>query len=279
MSKDNLKALGSNGTNYTDKYDPSQLEGFPRAPRREDKIAPMNGTDIWTAFEVSFLLTSGLPCFMVLRISNPADSENIFESKSLKLYLNSFNNTTFTSKGEVIEVIKKDLSDLVKGVVEVEQMKRFEDEDEFYLYQSIESHLSMNFRTQDYGYNKDLLETVPTNSLRMVEVFTDLLRSNCEITNQPDWGRVYIKYLPGKKLVTNESLLKYVVSLRTHQAFHEPTCELIYDDLFRLLEPKELLVICQYTRRGGIDINPCRYTSEELLRGYNLLDLPKLIQQ
>lgn len=275
----NLKALGSNGTNYTDKYDPGQLEAFSRAPRREGTTAPMNGVDIWTAFEVSFLLNSGLPCFMVLRISNPADSENIFESKSLKLYLNSFNNSIFKSPNDVLKIIQSDLSEVAKGKVLVERVRSFKEEEMYDWTVAIENEVNLNFRANEYEYNKGLLKTVPAEFIEVTEHYTDLLRSNCEITNQPDWGRVFVRYVPGKTLVTKESLLKYIVSLRTHQAFHEPTCELIYEDLFRLLEPKELLVICQYTRRGGIDINPCRYTSKNILKGFNLMNLPKLIQQ
>jgi len=133
---------------------------------------------------------------------------------------------------------------------------------------------------KEYQYNPKLLKTKESKPGRveLVELYSDLLRSNCEITNQPDWGRVFVKYEPGEKEVTYESLLEYIVSIRTHQAFHEPTCEMIYNDLFELLKPKKLLVLCQYTRRGGIDINPVRFTHSDLL-SLDLINLPKLIQQ
>jgi 7-cyano-7-deazaguanine reductase len=279
MSKSDLKALGSNGTNYTDQYDASQLEAFPRSTRREGKSAPMIGVDIWTAFEVSFLLTSGLPAFMVLRIGTLSSSKNIFESKSLKLYLNSFNNSTFTGVGEVLDIIERDLSEVAGDEVSVVRVTSFPSVTIYDKLDRLEDVVKMNFRTQAYTYDKNLLKVVPATSTGILEYHTDLLRSNCEITNQPDWGKVFIRYVPGEVEVTEESLLKYIVSLRTHQAFHEPTCELIYEDLYQILKPKELLVICQYTRRGGIDINPCRFTSLDILQGLQLMNLPKLIQQ
>jgi 7-cyano-7-deazaguanine reductase len=274
----NLKALGTN-TNYTDKYDPSQLEGFGREERRKGLIAPMNGADIWTAFEVSFLLLSGLPCFMVLRILNPAFSINIFESKSLKLYLNSFNNTKFYSKQEVLSIIERDLRKLTGGSVVVDEVSSFKKNPLYDNSRNLEDFLGPII-IKEYNYNPELLITKPARNDREkpVELHSDLLRSNCEITNQPDWGRVYIKYEPGEFEVSYESLLRYIVSIRTHQMFHEPTCELIYNDLYTLLKPKRLLVLCQYTRRGGIDINPCRYTHQNLLP-IDLICLPKLIQQ
>ena len=274
----NLKSLGTN-TTYRDKYDPSQLEGFPREVRRRGKLAPMNGADIWTAFEVSFLLPRGLPCYLVLRIFNSADSKNIFESKSLKLYLNSFNNTVLASKDLLVRTIERDLTLVAGGRVLVEEVKVFTENTLYKNSRNLEEFLGQ-IEISEYDYNSGLLKTKPSKEDRLVpvELHSDLLRSNCEITNQPDWGRIYIKYIPGKVEVTYESLLRYIVSIRTHQAFHEPTVESIYNDLFRILEPKKLLVLGQYTRRGGIDINPCRYTHKDLLP-IDLLCLPKLIQQ
>jgi 7-cyano-7-deazaguanine reductase len=274
----NLRALGTS-TTYTDKYDPSQLEGFPRETRREGKLAPMNGADIWTAFEVSFLLKSGLPCYLVLRIQNPADSSNIFESKSLKLYLNSFNNTVLGSKEELLNTIERDLTLVAGGRVLVQEVTEFSENRFYKNSRNLEEFLG-ELEVQEYDYNPNLLVTKPSRTERLtpVELHSNLLRSNCEITNQPDWGRVYIKYVPGDVEVTYESLLRYLVSIRTQQAFHEPTVETIYNDLHTLLQPKKLLVLGQYTRRGGIDINPCRYTHKDLLP-IDLLCLPKLIQQ
>lgn len=273
-----LKALGTN-TTYTDKYDSSLLEVFPRDKRREGLTAPMNGADIWTAFEVSFLKPNGIPEYLVLRISNLATSKNIFESKSLKLYLNSFNNTTLKNKEELVSIIQRDLFKLVFGYVEVVEVTKFQSDFIYYGSRKLED-FSKELVVREYQYNPSLLKTkeAKPGRVELVELYSDLLRSNCEITNQPDWGRVFIKYEPGEKEVTYESLLEYIISIRTHQAFHEPTCEMIYNDLFELLQPKKLLVLCQYTRRGGIDINPVRYTHSTLL-SIDLINLPKLIQQ
>lgn len=274
----NLKALGKN-TTYTDQYDPKLLEGFPRSTRRMGITAPLNGADIWTAFEVSFLKKNGIPEYLVLRISNPADSKNIFESKSLKLYLNSFNNTVIENKEALIEIVSRDLTSVAEGFVEVIEVKSFKLPHIYFGARKLETYCK-DIVIKEYEYNPKLLRTKEAKPGRtdIVELYSNLLRSNCEITNQPDWGRVFISYEPGEKEVTYESLLEYIISIRTHQAFHEPTCEMIYNDLFELLKPKKLLVLCQYTRRGGIDINPIRFTHRELAPE-TIIQLPKLIQQ
>lgn len=278
--KNNLKALGAAKVDYKDQYDPSQLERIERDPRRENYTAPMNGADIWTAFEVSYLTPSGLPYFLVLRIMTDAKSPFIFESKSLKLYLNSFNNTVVENTKELIKTIEKDLTEVAGAKVfakEITQFKRGKD-----LYTQSSSRLENICRfteTKNYQYDPALLKTVDSRFPNVESTFyTDLLRSNCEITNQPDWGRVFVSYTTNKLELIPESFLKYIVSFRNHQEFHEPTCERIYNDLFELLQPKKLLVLCQYTRRGGIDINPVRYTHEGMLN-INLIDLPKILQQ
>lgn len=283
---DNLTKLGSN-TEYNDRYDPSLLELIERGVRRSTYKAPMLGIDIWTCFEVSFLLPNGLPYFIVLRIFNSADSKFIFESKSLKLYLNSFNNTTFSSKEEVIKVIQDDLKKIVIGSVKVIEVDSFSES----LYQNticLENMLEcQKINISKYTYSPQVLRTFPNRisesvdlklAVSRIKLYSNLLRSNCEITNQPDWGRVYIEYTPSDHLVDYSSLLEYIVSYRNHQEFHEPTCERIYNDLYELLQPKELTVICQYTRRGGIDINPIRSTDFDRVKQISCI-LPKLIQQ
>lgn len=273
-----LKALGTN-TTYTDQYNPKLLEGFSRDTRRKDFNAPISGVDIWTAYEVSFLKRNGIPEYLVLRICNPAYSKNIFESKSLKLYLNSFNNTVLKDKEELIQIIVSDLSNVSEGLVVVQEVSTFNNNQIYFGSRKLEDYCK-ELVVKEYQYNPKLLRTKESKPDRkgLVELHSDLLRSNCEITNQPDWGRVFIKYEPGEKEVVYESLLEYIVSIRTHQSFHEPTCEIIFEDLYNLLKPKQLLVLCQYTRRGGIDINPVRYTHRGLL-DIKLIELPKLIQQ
>lgn len=274
----NLKALGTR-VEHSEKYDPSQLEGFSRDDRRSGFVR-MFGVDVWTCFEVSFLKKNGLPYFMVLRISNPSDSKKIFESKSLKLYLNSFNNTVFSSRQEVIQIIKKDLSELVEGNVLVESVVKFQNENSFYYNANKIEDYVKNIEISEYSYNPKLLEPKPVSKGRTepIELYSDLLRSNCEITGAPDWAKVSIVYQPNEVEVTYESLLKYLVSMRTHQMFHEPTTEVIFQDLVKFLKPKSLTVICQYTRRGGIDINPIRSTEDKFMRN-KIINLPKTLQQ
>ncbi len=267
-----ITKLGSK-VNYSSHYDPSELEVFPRAPRRKDYTAPMYGIDIWTCYEVSFLKENGVPEYHVLRIANFADSENIFESKSLKLYLNSFNNTKFKGIREVISLIKRDLSERVGHSVEVTEIKIFVSDS---FERVIDKELNED-EVKDYSYNSNLLEyeEVPFKD----KFKTNLLRSNCEITNQPDWGVVIVSY-EGPRKLNLSSFLKYIISYRNHQEFHEPTCERIYNDLYNLLQPELLTVICQYTRRGGIDINPIRSNIPLEDNGVNFLFyLPKRLQQ
>lgn len=267
MQTDNI-TLGKKVT-YKDQYDPSILFPINREERRKD-YTKMYGADVWTCFEVSYLLQSGLPQFMVLRIVNPADSVNIFESKSLKLYLNSFNNTKFDSKKQVIDTIKKDLDQLTGGDVTVIEMKEFLQR-EPKAEELLENEVTLSDQEFTYNYDPSLLKIKNnTDTLQDYKFVSNLLRSNCEITNQPDWARITIHYV-GKKQIDEESLLRYIVSYRKHQEFHEPTCERIYQDLYKLLEPENLYVECNYTRRGGIDINPIRSNKpfNELISGFD----------
>lgn len=277
--KAKLKALGNSKVDYTDKYDPSQLEAIEREPRRGGYKAPMNGADIWTAFEVSFLLPNGMPCFKVLRLEVPANSKFIFESKSFKLYLNSFNNTTLESVDVLIGMIKQDLYMLTKAEVKVKEVKTFKKGRELYsILTGCLENICRNVKIDTYTYNPAFLQIFKATNKGIQEYYTDILRSNCEITNQPDWARVLIKYQADKNDVLPEHILQYIASFRNHQEFHEPTAERIYNDLYERLEPKKLLVVCQYTRRGGIDINPIRFTHKDLLTG-EMIDLPKILQQ
>ena len=264
---------------YKDQYDKSLLVPINRAERRTEYKHKMIGEDIWTAFEVSFLNLLGQPEYYVLRISNPADSINIFESKSFKLYLNSFNNTKFKNLEGVKSIIQRDLSELAGGTVKVTSIKKFRDNiKSFDKYKDL-LKLCSKVKVDEYTYNPKLLKTFGFET--ETKFYTDLLRTNCEITNQPDWGRLIISYEPNKSFLDLESFFKYIISYRKRQEFHEPTCERIYQDLTNLLEPKELIVICQYTRRGGIDINPVRSSSQIYLTRNigDLQNLPKILQQ
>lgn len=256
MTRSKLTILG-NRVNYSSTYDPDQIEVFPRAPRRTNYKAPMLGYDVWRCYELSFLDKRGLPYFKVIEIITPATSKNIFESKSLKLYLNSFNNTQFENLEEVLDIIKKDLSERVGAEVIVREVKKAS----FIEISSppVEEILKTDFLIKEYSYNPLLLKIEEKEEKRVYKLYSSLLRSNCEITSQPDWAYVFVQY-EGKRKLDEESFLKYIISYRNHNEFHEPTTERIFNDLYEILSPELLLVTCMYTRRGGIDINPIRFT-------------------
>lgn len=260
-------------TEYKTSYDPSLIDVFPRESRREGIIVPMFGVDVWTCYEFSFLLPSGKPYFGVIRILNNSESKYIFESKSLKLYLNSFNNSIFSSLSEAVDIIKKDLSLCVESTIKVCEVNSFPDFSS--LGQCIDS---LNITTKDYQYNKELLQVSYRRKISADTVYSNLLRSNCEVTGQPDWGRISISYVSTNGLILNrDSLLRYIISFRNHKGFHEVVCERIYSDLYEKLEkPERLSVLCQYTRRGGIDINPFRISLPESI---NYSIFTKLLQQ
>lgn len=280
--QDRLKVLGKQKVSYTLEYNPELIEVIARMPRRQALKSPMFGIDIWRAYEVSFLLAGGLPQYMVIEIVIPAHSVYIPESKSLKLYLNSFNQTIFQNWHTVLQTIQQDLSRILEGNVLVQKidkpyLKQAEAWYENYLLRDAVCLDTEEVSITKYRYDAGLLKKEANNlSHRTIRIYSDLLRSNCEITNQPDWGRVFIEYTPDKHILLAEGLLQYIVSYRTHQEFHEPTCERIYNDIYECIVPENLLVICQYTRRGGIDINPVRTNNFESLQS---ILLPKILQQ
>lgn len=269
-----MKHLGSNQTQYKDQYDPYLLERIERAPRRQGYVK-MYGFDVWTAYEFSFLSSTGLPRYKVIRIITDCENPYIFESKSLKLYLNSFNNTIFDFDEQGIEAVEKDLCEVAGGRVTVVEVKEFGDGRP--IYNSRCEELQSNKIFDTYQSDKSLLKTLDLNYQLTQSFYTDLLRSNCEITNQPDWGRCFVNLVADKKAIDKESLLEYIVSYRNHQEFHEPTCERIFQDIFQATSCIQLMVTCQYTRRGGIDINPIR--SLKPIDRSICFDLPKLLQQ
>lgn len=269
-----MKHLGSNQTQYKDQYDPSLLERIERAPRRQGYVK-MYGFDVWTAYEFSFLSSTGLPRYKVIRIITDCENPFIFESKSLKLYLNSFNNTMFDFDEQAIEVVERDLCEVAGGRVMVVEIKEFNDGRAIYNNRCVELQSGRNITT--YQLNKSLLKTFDLDYQLTQSFYTDLLRSNCEITNQPDWGRCFVNLVADKQGLISDSVLEYIVSYRNHQEFHEPTCERIFQDILEVTQPIQLMVICQYTRRGGIDINPIR--SLKPIDRSICFDLPKLLQQ
>jgi len=270
---------------YPQQYAPEMLIAVPRHYNREqynlnaDEL-PFIGYDVWHAYELSFLTMNGLPVTGLLKLVYSATNPSIVESKSLKLYLNSFNMHRFgQNAGEgikkVLELIKKDLTKLL----EIEVQLGF--------FQQEERNAPSDFENFDLLENKDfvdniifdhfteapqlLIESENTGSLK---VATHLLRSNCKITYQPDWGSAFI-YIKGNKLPTQASLLQYLVSIRNENHFHEEICEMIYKRLWDIFHPEELAVTCIYTRRGGIDICPIRVSHKDLIP-FHLVNAQKM---
>lgn len=268
-----------------DHVDASLLVAIPRYLNRVnygiDKNTVMLGYDTWNAYEVSFLLDNGFPVNCVAKIIYSSESESIVESKSLKLYLNSLNMQKFGNSidaaiGTVEELIAHDLSKALQTDVSVSLFIDLNYEDlQFLCVNPFDNlyHLEteLDVASMDFPYyneNLDILkEDYDTDNGRLA-IRSSSLRSNCRVTNQPDWGDVFI-VMEGDRLPTLESVLQYIVSMRKENHFHEEICECIYKRLLDKFEPSDLLVGCLYTRRGGIDINPVRANNMELLMNYS----------
>jgi 7-cyano-7-deazaguanine reductase len=249
-------------TSYDRAYNPKHLFAILRAPKWQElgldaSALPFVGFDIWNHYEVSWLNDQGRPCVAIARITYDCASAFLIESKSLKLYFNSLNQTCFSSVLELKACITKDLSACVQADVLVtifpsHQWDRREAQPHFsgMLVDNLDVSCSM------YEVDSTLLQV--GNEIVEEALCSDLLRSNCPVTNQPDWGSVYVRY-EGRRLLP-ESFLKYVVSFRNHQGFHEQCIEQMFVDILRVCKPKHLTVYGRYTRRGGLDINPYRST-------------------
>ena len=248
---------------YKEQYDPALLQPVPRQINRQDiglKAAnlPFRGVDQWNGYELSWLNTKGKPHIAILQCSVPVDSPNLIESKSFKLYLNSFNQTKFEDDRKVLAAIKKDLSFCAGADVEVNLVYPWEF-DRMAVHQMQGNCIDeLDVAIEDYGYNAEYLST--SEHYVTETLVSHLLKSNCLITNQPDWGSVLIHYR-GKQL-DHAGLLRYLISFRSHNEFHEQCVERIFCDIQRLCKPDALTVYARYTRRGGLDINPFRSNFE-----------------
>ncbi|CDM91536.1 NADPH-dependent 7-cyano-7-deazaguanine reductase QueF [Xenorhabdus bovienii] len=248
-------------TPYCDHYDPTLLQAVPRSMNREplglfpDNL-PFHGADIWTMYELSWLNSRGVPQVAIGHVSLSAASVNLVESKSFKLYLNSFNQTRFADWDTVQKTLQQDLSVCANGDVHVvlhplhdfSQQPIAEFEGKCIDNQDIE--------IDDYQFSRDYLNDAAAGSVVDEILVSHLLKSNCLITHQPDWGSVQIRYKGPK--IDQEKLLRYLVSFRHHNEFHEQCVERIFNDLIALCAPEKLTVYARYTRRGGLDINPWR---------------------
>lgn len=261
---------------YPQQYSPEYLVAVPRSLNREiyglnGKHLPFVGVDVWHAWELSFLTEKGLPVAGVIKLIYPADSPSIVESKSFKLYLNGFNMSRFGSTREegitiVKDLIKKDLSSVLETSVIVTFFPAYASEGgaDFADWQLLEELPEIE-TTEFVAYTETpaLFQTSSGNE-KELRVASHLLRSNCKITHQPDWGSAFI-YIKGNMLPDKLSLLKYLVSIRNENHFHEEICEMIYKRLVDAFAPEDLMVTTIYTRRGGIDICPVRASKTSLL--------------
>jgi len=258
-------------TTYKSAYDASILQGVPRSLNRDgldigQSELPFFGEDVWYGYEVSWLNSKGKPVVAIAEFRVPCISENIIESKSFKLYLNSYNQTKFSNHEEVKKRLTDDLSLIAKANVNV---TLFPVDDCPALIVDQGSHEcidDIDVSISSYELNPSLLSLTATNNKVTKKLVSHLLKSNCLITNQPDWASIYIEYSGTE--IDEEALLKYFISFREHNEFHEQCVERIFTDLMKHCQPEELTVFARYTRRGGLDINPYRSTLDSHAPNY-----------
>ena len=258
--------LGQN-TEYKSQYDASLLQAVPRRLNREGlrivEQQPFNqGADVWTCYELSWLNPHGLPQVAIADVEIDFKSENLIESKSFKLYLNSFNQTKFASIEEVEQTLTRDLRKCASGQVSVKIHKLADYTNQPIVNFSGECIDEQEIQIESYIFSNQHLENVAEDEIVEETLVSHLLKSNCLITSQPDWGSVQIHYV-GKRL-NREKLLRYLVSFREHNEFHEQCVERIFTDLMQFAKPEKLTVYARYTRRGGLDINPFRSNFESI---------------
>ncbi|MEX5383856.1 NADPH-dependent 7-cyano-7-deazaguanine reductase QueF [Cronobacter muytjensii] len=248
-------------TDYRDIYDASLLQPVPRSLNRDPlglraDALPFHGADIWTMYELSWLNQNGLPQVAIGQVEINAASVNLVESKSFKLYLNSFNQTRFASIDDVRETLERDLRACAQGDVSVTLRRLDEVEGEPVARFEGECIDNQDLIITDYEFDAVLLTDAAGEARVEETLVSHLLKSNCLITHQPDWGSVQIRYRGPK--ICREKLLRYLVSFRHHNEFHEQCVERIFNDIQRFCQPEALSVYARYTRRGGLDINPWR---------------------
>ncbi|WP_026253839.1 NADPH-dependent 7-cyano-7-deazaguanine reductase QueF [Legionella shakespearei] len=272
MSLENAHLELGKKSEYKAIYNAEKLFPIPRAEKRieigiDPQSPPFYGFDAWNHYEVSWLDAKGKPVVATAEIIYDCHTPNIIESKSLKLYFNTFNNTQFASVADVENTVIKDLSHNVEGevTVAIQQLRKGAvlPLDTSFKGECIDD---LDVTCSMYSVDPSLLTTED----EVVEevLSSDLLKSNCLVTYQPDWGSVQIEYKGPK--INREGLLKYIVSFRNHNEFHEQCIERIFVDIMAQCKPQELTVYGRYTRRGGLDINPYRSTKKPSLAVKNL---------
>jgi len=255
------KTLLGKATAYIDKLDANLLYPIPRQIKREElgidaKSLPFTGFDIWNAYEMSWLNRKGKPNVAIGTFKIPCQSPKIIESKSFKLYLNSYNQSQFTGIEQVKQQLQTDLSEacgqtLTVALQHVDEFNNFSSD-------SLKGTLidDLDIDVDCYQYTPKLLQDCCQGAQKEETLVSHLLKSNCLVTGQPDWGSVQIHYR-GRQL-NRMALLKYLISFRKHQEFHEQCVERIFIDLMHYGQFDFLSVYARYTRRGGLDINPFR---------------------
>ena len=239
------------------------LTSLPASSTTLPGALPFKGFDLWNAYELSWLNAKGLPKVVLLRLKVPCTSPSIIESKSLKLYLNSFNQTRFETVHHVFDLLRKDFALALGAELELElvgpdqfaneTIAEFVGDDldkldvEIDCYQPDAAILKLKYGSLD-----------PKRGSISETVFSRLLKSNCPVTDQPDWACIEIQYTG--PAIDHASLLRYIVSYRMHNGFHEHCVEKIFVDILKQCAPTSLSVYARYTRRGGLDINPWRAT-------------------
>ena len=271
----------------SEKYDPNLIVAIPRIENRrqyniENNNLPFKGFDIWHAYEFSSMTKNGIPVTRLMKMKYNCDSEFLVESKSLKLYLNSFNMTRFgNSIRECLEIckntIEKDLSEKLKTDVKINFFENnTERENIFNNFENIMNFVDeSSLKIDKFKEAPEELKTKKNNEIKTHYLLFDSLRSNCRVTHQPDFGDLFI-YYKSKNHILEDSIVQYLTSFRSEYHFHEECCEMIYKRLIDLLNENDELFVCAlYTRRGGIDISPVRSNCDTITDALKLIDLKK----
>lgn len=250
-------------SHYIEHYAPHLLQPVPRALNR-DQLAlnselPFHGCDCWNLYELSWLNPKGKPVVAIGQVRINADSLNLVESKSFKLYLNSFNQTQFASWDEVKHTIAQDIAACAQGQVSVELFTL----DTAVQITPLAGTLidDLDIEVDQYEFSPQWLQGAKGEQQVEETLISNLLKSNCLVTSQPDWGSIRICYQGPK--IDREALLRYIISFRRHNEFHEQCVERIFMDIMHYCQPNKLTVDARYTRRGGLDINPFRSNNEQ----------------
>jgi 7-cyano-7-deazaguanine reductase len=261
-------------TEYHSEYDPALLCPFPRQLKRDElklgKQLPFTGIDIWNAYELSWLNSHGKPVVAMAEFRFPCESPNLIESKSFKLYLNSFNQTRLESVEALTTTLIADLS-RAAGSPTLVFLTDLRDPAGQHIEQLPGDCIDdLDIREIRYELDSTLLKNAADEKLIVAEeLHSHLLKSNCLVTHQPDWGSILIRYHGPK--IDREALLRYLISFRQHNEFHEQCVERIFNDIMQYCQPELLTVYARYTRRGGLDINPFRSNFEQTTENVRLI--------